>query len=436
MLHARTLGPLLTLLTLTLGCQPKGIPLGDDTGPGAYPATPAVTVTGGALDPLLGTELVVATTSAHGSTVRLTVLDAAGSVVRTLADGTAMVETVPWDGHDDAGTPEPVGTYTVEAELLDADGAVLTTASADAWIVRVGVLSGTLGGDRIPLIWHIGDGPGHYWEEDAAGTTFEISAIDDGATATALPSTWDDLDTAPASHVDSSLPAAFPFDAVPTLALLAAGDYGEAPVELQVSGWGAPQLVNSGDTPVFTRDAPLAAGPSVVEETLTLTWSVDGATVGVQTVPVRIYATLGEPGFEEVGAPYEPWVAAIDPALRAITGVEGTDEAVTSALTEWIYRDLGLAYDTQYGASAYTQYSGRGYNEAEFDFTGFLARRNGSTVNCSDCASILEAYADMVGADLSYTIILQNFDLNYIKAIAYFSKNSITPALIIRSGMV
>lgn len=417
MQNPRALRLLLALLPLTLGCQPKGIPLGDDTGPVVTPTTPTIAVSGGALDPLLGAELVVTVAAANGTAVRLAVLDAAGTVVRTLADGADLVATAGWDGRDDAGALAPVGTYTLEAELLDADGAVLTTASADAWIVRVGVLSGTLGGARIPLIWHIGDGPGHYWEEDAAGTTFEISAIDDGATATTLPGTWDDLDSAPASHVDTSLPAAFPFDAVPTLTLLAAGEYGDAPVELQVAGWGEPQAVNSGDSPVYTRDTPVAAGPSVVEETLTLTWSVAGSTVGVQTVPVRIYATLGEPGFEEVGAPYEPWVAAIDPALRAITGVEGTDEAVTSALTEWIYRDLGLSYDTQYGASAYTQYSGRGYNDAQFDFTSFLARRNGSTVNCSDCASILEAYADMVGADLSYTIILQNFDLNYIKAI-------------------
>lgn len=416
MLHPKR--SVLLLPVMLLACDPKGIPLADDSDSGVnQPPVPSISVTGSALDPLLGTEAALEVTAENGSTVRLTVTDTSGAVLRTLADGTSMVGALAWNGRDDAGALQPVGTYVVDAELLDVDGIVLAQATADFYIVRVGVLSGTLGGDRIPLIWHLGSGPGHYWTEDETFSTFEITAIDDGTTATALPALWDDLDVPPVSHVDQVMPAAYPYDALPTMTLAVAGELGEAPVELTIEGWGEAQQVAPGDSPVYTRASALAAGPTVVEETLTLTWSVGDAILGTQTVPMRIYATLGEPGFEQTGAPYEPWVAAIDPALRAISGVEATDEAVTSALTEWIYRDAGISYDTTYGASYYTSYSGRTYNDALFDFTSFLARRNGTTVNCTDCASILEAYADMLGASLSYTIILQNFDLNFIKAI-------------------
>ncbi|MSP55261.1 MAG: hypothetical protein EXR69_06620 [Myxococcales bacterium] len=415
------------------GCTPKSVSLdGLDSADSGTPVTPlpAIHVTGGALDPLRGTECPLDVTAANGSTVRLTIADGAGTVLRTLADGTTMLDATSWDGRDAAGVLAPVGTYSVKAELLDLEGAVLASAASSFYIVRVGVIGGTLGGTlgdgpaRVPMIWHRGNNvPGNYWLEDGDDPTFQIEAIDDGSTATALPALWEDLDAPPETHVGWVLPAAYPYDATPSLGLEIDGAFGAAAVQLTVAGWGAAQNVAPGDLAQYTSDAQVATGPSVVEQDLTLSWTVDtgdgGApvTVGTQTLPLRLYALLRAPEFEMEGLPYAPWVAAIDPALRALDGVEGTDDAVTAALTEWVYRDFGLAYDTQYGASAYTAYAGRGYNNAEFDFTGFLDRTNGSTVNCSDCASILEAYADMLGADLKYTIILRNYDLNYIKAI-------------------
>ncbi len=419
---------LLLLVVPLVGCERKAIALGEsavdsawDTASMVYddtsPPSPSILVTGGAIDPLLAPTLTLAITSQEGTAVRVVLTDADGAVVRTLADGTAMVETVTWDGRSDAGEVQPVGTYTVEAVLVDDEGLDLIASTSLVYVVRVGVLSGTLRGNRIPLIWHRGGAPGTYWVEDVDDTTFELSALDDGTAATPLPTLWDDLDVPPQSHIDHGLPAAYPYDALPQLTLAVSGEFGEAPVELSLSGWGVPQAVARATEATFGRDTALATGPTVVEESVTLTWSVQGQEIATQPLPLRFYALLREPTFEEDGAPYEPWVAAIDPALRAITGVSPTDDALSAALTEWIYRDLSLSYDTDYGASYYTSYSGRGYDDAEFDFSSFLGRRNGSTVNCTDCASILEAYADMLGADLSYTIILSNFQLNYIKAI-------------------
>jgi hypothetical protein len=161
----------------------------------------------------------------------------------------------------------------------------------------------------------------------------------------------------------------------------------------------------------------LAASVGVVEETLTLRWSTPAGEFAQQALPLRLYALLGPPTFEQSGTPYQPWVAVIDPVLRAIQGVDGDDAAVTGAIVAYVFEDLGLAYDTRSGASAYVQYGWGGWDDAMFDLTGFLRRRRGDIVNCTDCAAIVEAFANMIGAPLRYSIILQNFDLNYIEAI-------------------
>ncbi len=425
---AQNIARVVILAVSLLACKGEKLALdSSDSRPPPPPPTPTISIVGGALDPLYATDpagVPLDVTAANGDTVRVTVADATGTVIRTLNDGSMMVDVARWDGHDDVGTMAPVGTYTVEAELLDITGATLAAATAPFYIVRVGVLSGTLGGDRIPLVWHEQGGvAGAYVVEDATTQTFAIATIDDGTTATPLPSLWDDLDSPPASADGVVMPAGYAYDALPTLSLAVAGDFGDAAVQLTLVGWDEPQTVSSGDTATFTRKPALAVGPSVVEETVSLSWTVDlgdGSTpvvVGTESLPLRFYATLGPPGFDQEGPQYSPWVAAIDPALRAIAGVAPTDADVTSALTTWVYSDLGIAYDTTYGASYYTTYGGRGYDNSVFDFTSFLARSNGTTVNCSDCASILEAYADMVGCDLQYTILLKNFQLNFIKAI-------------------
>ena len=48
---------------------------------------------------------------------------------------------------------------------------------------------------------------------------------------------------------------------------------------------------------------------------------------------------------------------------------------------------------------------------------GFLGRDLGKIINCSDCASILSTYANMIGADLRYAIIGWSFTLHPILGI-------------------
>lgn len=394
------------LLLLLAACE-SSLKLGEDTAPST---PPTVDLAGpAALDPLFGPATY--TVAAAGATdVTVEVLDGAGDVVRTL---TPAGTEVSWDGRDGTGALVQNGAYTLVASLRDGRD-VVATDELEAAVVRVGVLSGTLGGDRIPLTWHA---DGRY-QDGGVGTTFAIAALDDGQAPTPLPEVWDDTWELPDDVTGHSIPAAYAWNARPTLSLVVGGEVGGAALTPAIDGWTLTSgAVAPGETLVFTKDEALAAGPGVVEEPLTLRWLAGEHVVGEQSVPVRMYALLGPPAFEEEGVAYQPWVAVVDPALRAIQGVAATDSAVISGLVEHIYRDLGLSYDTRYGASAYTWYDGNSFDDAHFHLTAFLGREYGSVVNCTDCASILEAFANMVGAALSYTIITPGFSLNLIQSI-------------------
>ena len=82
-----------------------------------------------------------------------------------------------------------------------------------------------------------------------------------------------------------------------------------------------------------------------------------------------------------------------------------------------MFTDLGLTYDTNTGASAYSEYDNWSLSNPHFLLSDFLVRRFGSTINCSDAGNILSAYANMAGAPLDHLILLPGFDLNYIRAI-------------------
>ena len=184
-----------------------------------------------------------------------------------------------------------------------------------------------------------------------------------------------------------------------------------------IEGWTALSAeVTDGAVLEFQRATALAEGPRVVEETLGVVFSAGGQVIATIQVPLRIYALLGPPTFDSAESPYYPWVAVIDPALRAIDGAAPTEEAVIAGLVDYIFNDLGLSYDTRYGASAYMSY-GRGWESARFNMSGFLSRSSGDVVNCSDCAGILTAHANMLGAYLGQSIIQPSFSLNYILAI-------------------
>jgi hypothetical protein len=414
------------LLILLLACDPKPTVSPDDTGspgdstPGeSEPVLDLSLSAAPVFDPILGGPVAVEASAAGSDSMELVVLDADGGLVATITDA--------WDGRDATGAWAPAGRYTVQ--LTATLGEQQEEASAELRVVRCGALAAWAEGDggtsatHVPLYWHMSrtvQGP-------AEAFTQATSLEDELDNPVSLPSPGDELELFPEGE---ALPVAFTWDSQPILTLelgdstvLGSSGLPGAGVSLEIPGWTAISGADSLDPSVpvvFQAAEPLGAGPGVLEETLELRFVRDDGSqrweIGSQQLPVRWYLLLDEPTFQRPEDVYNAWVAAIDPALRAIDGVAPSDEAVIDALVSWIYDDLGLSYDTRYGASYFTAYVGN-WTPATFDMTGFLRPGAGRTVNCSDCASILSAWANMLGAELVYSIVLQNFDLNYILAI-------------------
>jgi hypothetical protein len=411
------------LLTLLLACHTKPTVLPDDSGlpPGdSEPQLEALLTVAPAFDPLLGGPLSISTVALGAESTTVTILDADGVAVASVTDA--------WDGRDDAGAWLPTGTYTVSLEATL--GTLRIEERAPVRMVRCGALGAWAEGDdgvsatHVPLYWHV--------SRTVQGTEIPFTQApaleDEHGAPVQLDAPDDNLDIFPEG---APVPVGFTWDSQPILTLtlgdsstLGSSGLPGSGVRVEVDGWSPVSGADDLDptTPVVLQaDEPLGTGPGVLDETLYLRFLVDddhGNTweIGEQELPVRWYLLLDRPAFDRPEDPYNAWVAAIDPALRAIDGVEPSEEAVLDALVGWIYNDLGLAYDTRYGASYFTNYQS-GWTPAVFELSAFLRPDAGRTVNCSDCASILSTWANMLGAPLVYSIVLQNFDLNYILAI-------------------
>ena len=378
-----------------------------------------------AFDPVLGgpvsLDLIVEEITA---TPTLEVYDAAGLLVRPLDAADPR-----WDGRDAAGLYVPGGRYTVRATVETPTGKTLT-AEAALGVVRVGfdaVWAEDDGGataERLDLYWH-----GAKALQDWTAPISTLEGLEDEAGLAAdLPSVTVEL-SGPSEG--SAEPVAYTYDSRPVLTL-SVGESTSFPqtgldttdVRVKVEGWtvlaGSP--LRPGEPVTVQRDAPLAEGVGLIEEDVKLTFVVDREdglerALGTQTAPLRFYALLGADTFIETKENHSAWPAAIEPALRSINGAAPDHDAVVSALVTWIFDDLGLRYDTVSGASAYVYYRNYRWDQAQFDFTGFLKRKNGSVINCTDAAAILMTYANMLGAEQFYSIILQDFSLNYLLAI-------------------
>ena len=180
---------------------------------------------------------------------------------------------------------------------------------------------------------------------------------------------------------------------------------------------------------MLQKDEALADTVGITEQDLSLSFvavDADGAEwpLGEQLLPLRVYRVLGPQGFARTSEHYSPWPAVIDPGRGAIEGTPAHHDPVVDALVEWIYTDLGLVYDTASGSSFYSEYFGWTWDEPHFYLTEFLSRQNGDIVNCSDSGNILASYSNMLGAHLKHIVILDDFNLNFIKAIGHAEHTS------------
>lgn len=411
------MGPLLVLACHSTGVVPDG-PSADGTTVPPEPQPPVVAIdVAPAFDPLRG-PLDVAVETEPEAVVTLEIsLD--GEVVAT-AEGVGLAST-PFDGRQGEAFRD-AAVYDVRASAV-RDG-LEAEATATVAAVRVGFATAWLEDDdgvtatREPLFFPVGAEL-----QDEADPVTAIETIDDGAAPLELPAVGEDT---LAVRPEGAEPAAFVFDARPILVLaqgpsVAMEEAGLDLVAVDVSaaGWtvlsGSP--LEDGAPVVLQRDAPLGDTVGVTDEEVAVTFSSGGVAFGEQQVPLRIYRLLDVSQFEDPAAGYRPWAPVVAEALPALEGVEAAHDAVADALVEWIYRDLGLTYDTQYGMSAYSEYLSFDWDRPHFRLSDFLVRRFGSVVNCSDAANILGAYANMVGARIDHLVIDPDFDLNNILAI-------------------
>jgi hypothetical protein len=130
------------------------------------------------------------------------------------------------------------------------------------------------------------------------------------------------------------------------------------------------------------------------------------------TTSHRIYIVLSTPAAPWVqssnsGETQLPWTDALEFACVWASGQTNEIGAAT-AVTQKVNAAIGLTYDTAQGASSYTQSAGY---ESMFLCSDFLAYLNsgtgkGNKVNCTDCATIVTTFANLVGCNLSESTML------------------------------
>lgn len=397
------------LFAWLLACDVGTIPL--DGGEGE--AGPSISAAP-AFDPFAGAAWTFTVLGTETADAR--VVDSAGLTVRT------TVGTAGWDGKNDAGEWVATGNY----QLVVGDDEV----SADVAVVRPGLIAayaeddGGVTAERVPLFWHRAG-----VLQDVAEPIAETTAIDElSGVRIELPDTTAQVDRPEPGFAE---PIAYRFDSRPILtvqlgqtSVLGTANLAGAELRVVADGWTVlddAALVDGG-TVTLQRNESLGTTVGISDEVVVLrvvAADVAGTewTVSEMDFSARFLRVLAPPTWDLSTAKYSAWVAAVVPALEGIEGTVATHDAVLSALVRWVYEDSGLSYDSEYGASAYTNYPRGDWEAAQFDMTSFLDRRFGTVVNCSDCAGIIVAYSNMLGAVSDYAIIGSDFDLDYILAI-------------------
>jgi hypothetical protein len=380
------------------------------------------------------------------------VLKKAGTEVTTLHDGPEPLGNVTTSFAPASVSSLEPGVYELEATLgcpATATESKSATVKTELYVARLGATRVDIGagdGARVPLMYHAVNG--------VTGNSFPITtsipttsmAIADGEAdlddkdgkPRAFPEPWANLSSPPVDSMGAVMEegASFPLslrvgtkpDVTFTIGKTAKGAAGNVPaiptgappIRLVLEGV-APTDAPIGDTPITLRfeKSPVE---TVNRYDVALKWSfeakgdegwkpIPGAT---QQAKLRIYGVLGN----EIGttAPNLPWVAVVDAATAKIGGATKDAAEVRKILVQYVYEEMSLRYDRKSGASAYTTYPS-GYASARFDLTSFLKRSRGDVVNCTDCASILSSYSNMIGAGLHYAIIGFSFSLNPIMGI-------------------
>ncbi|MBX3269552.1 MAG: hypothetical protein KF729_04795 [Sandaracinaceae bacterium] len=420
----------------------------------ADPASPA------AFDPHLdGFEAIeLRFALAHASGARCTVELSRGGVALGVLPGTidASACTAAWSGRDAGGALVSPGIVDATAIVTrGADGARATMAVE---VLRVGVAEVQLEGPgRAPLLYAALDGLRYgYFEHAATDVPWRLGpdVVERGGVALehadgtprAPPAPWDDTASPPldgesadgVEHDTFSLPTAWiagsTLEAAVRFSTATASGVGPALVELRVV---APDGLALLDPPALEDDARLrfestrSPVPAVGRYDVAYGWRFEARRgpsapwtpiPGRFTTTHRLYGLVAAPTFGRPEVPHRAWVDVVDRVAGWVDGASADADAVGARIVEGIYYELGLSYDRQSGASHYTNHPG-GFERATFELSRFRDLANGAVINCSDAASIVSTYANMVGIDLRYHIIQHRtrtqFELHYLAAIGF-----------------
>lgn len=398
------------------------------------------------------------------------VIARAGATVRTLEGALSATGCeATWDGRDASGVVAPPGPLVATAVLTDASGAERARGQSAIEVVRLGIDRVQLGGApgaRAALLYRRTAGVDGGWyeigvthvpwqmapdaSEGGAGAPLELP----DRTPRPRPAIAGDLLSPP---LDPGSPDGVERDTFSLPTAWVAGSEIEARARLSSSiaatpRGGEPQAVEvrvvAPEGLAIEGEDRFTDGREIVLSTLgspvpavgryDVEWrfgfearraAAAGAEPGEwQPIPGgattshRLYGLVAQPIFDSSAVPYRAWVDVVDAIAGWVGGETADPDEVGAALVAGIYETLGLRYDTARGASFYTEYTS-GFSGAVFYLQHFLERDWGSIVNCTDSASILSAYANMIGLDFRYHILTNRaglsvgFDLNYIRAI-------------------
>ena len=366
-----------------------------------------------------------------------------------------------WDGRDREGAYAAPGVYGVRGDLYRRDR-VVATSETSLEVIRIGFRRIQMRGEgRVSLLYRAVDGRrGSFYEIDTRRVPWRLGpddAEESGAVALELadgalrelPAPWESVTSPP---LDESSPDGVEADTHNFPTAWVAGSQTELIVTLATgvaggSGDGTPQTVDvrvvmpdglervgaaptyrDGQTMLVRTQESLV--PNVDRYDVSLAWGFEVRAMGEAdwlrlpgqvTTTHRLYGLVAAPIFDQTRIPHRAWVDVVDQVAEWVGGASADADEVGGAIVEGVYQTLGLEYDRRRGASFYTRYTSSGYGGAVFDLSGFQERTNGSTINCTDAASIVSAFSNMVGIDFRYHIIRHNtaggFRLNYLQGI-------------------
>lgn len=137
-----------------------------------------------------------------------------------------------------------------------------------------------------------------------------------------------------------------------------------------------------------------------------------------------------------------PWAEALEYACEWADGAQ-TEQSIVASITKRVNEKLGLKYNQNRGGCVYTTFDsastmgqkGRIYLTSFINFLGNIQPNRGNALNCSDCATIVATFSNLLGCDL-YEIIMQKdrtrsdaFSLNPLIEIGSTQTSKITAFL-------